>query len=190
MTLSRQLILTYSEVLPGPGDPRIRVRTGRVLASSFVLAVLLSLLLLACASTLPVSMRFTAPVANAVVYSAFGEARQRSGGRIAHHAGIDLAAPYGTPVHAVGAGEVVFSGWGYHGSTLWGLLVAVDHGDGWVTLYAHLSDAEVQVGDQLRRDDQIGHIGTSGNATGPHVHLELRQDGVPIDPGDRIAGLR
>lgn len=190
MTLPRQLILAYSEVLPGPGEQRIRVRTGRVLASSFLLATLLSLLLLACASALPVSMSFTAPVANAVVYSAFGDPRQRSGGRIAHHAGIDLAAPYGTPVQAAGAGEVVFAGRGYHGSTLWGLLVAIDHGEGWVTLYAHPSEAGVQVGDRVRRGEEIGHIGTSGNAIGPHVHVELRQDGVPVDPSQRISGLR
>lgn len=189
MVLPRQLILAYSEVLPGTDDIRIRARVGRVFLSALLLSSVLALLLVACASAPSNPARFTAPVADAIVYSAFGDERQRSGGRIARHGGIDLAAPYGTPVHAAGDGEVVFSGWGYHGSTRWGLLVAIDHGEGWTTLYAHLSDAGAQVGDQVRGGEVIGHIGTSGNATGPHVHVELRHEGVSVDPTGQIPGL-
>lgn len=189
MIFPRQLTLAYSELLPGPDGLRIRVHAGRVFLSALLLTALLALLLVGCASTLPTAARFNAPVADAIIYSDFGDDRPRSGGRIAHHAGVDLSAPYGTAVHTVGDGQVVFSGWGYHGSPLWGLLVAIDHGEGWVTLYAHLSDATVQVGDRVRGGEEIGHIGTSGNATGPHVHLELRHDGVPVDPAGRIPGL-
>ena len=189
MILPRQLTLAYSELLPGPGGPRIRVRAGRVLLTSLLLATLLAFVLVACASIPSSQVRFNAPVADAIVYSAFGDDRQRSGGRIARHGGVDLAAPYGTPVHAAGDGEVVFSGWGYHGSTRWGLLVAIDHGEGWVTLYAHLSEATAEIGERVRGGETVGHIGTSGNATGPHVHLELRHDGVSVDPTGLIPGL-
>lgn len=189
MILPRQLILAYSEVLPGPDEDRVRVRAWRVAGSALLLASLLAFILVACASIPSSQARFNAPVAEATVYSAFGDDRQRSGGRIAQHGGVDLAAPYGTPVHAAGDGEVVFSGWGYHGSTRWGLLVAIDHGEGWTTLYAHLSDAGVQTGEQIRGGETLGHIGTSGNATGPHVHLELRRDGQSVDPVGRIPGL-
>lgn len=189
MVLPRQLILAYSEVLPGTDDVRIRVRAGRVLLSALLLSSVLALVLVACASIPSSQARFHAPVADAIVYSAFGDARQRSGGRVASHGGVDLAAPHGTPVHAAGDGEVVFSGWGYHGSTRWGLLVAIDHGEGWTSLYAHLSDAEAQVGDRVRGGEAIGHIGTSGNATGPHVHVELRHEGVSVDPAGRIPGI-
>ncbi|WP_417496400.1 murein hydrolase activator EnvC family protein [Maricaulis sp.] len=189
MTLPKQIILAYSERVPGADDVRIRVRVWRVFASAFLLAALLALVLVACASVPSNRARFNAPVADAVVYSAFGDARQRSGGRVGRHGGIDLAAPYGTPVMAAGDGEVVFSGWGYHGSTRWGLLVAIDHGEGWTSLYAHLSEAMVEPGERVRGGETIGQIGTSGNATGPHVHLELRHDGVPVDPTGLIPGL-
>ncbi|SDM25101.1 murein hydrolase activator EnvC family protein [Maricaulis salignorans] len=189
MTFPRQIILAYSEVVPGADDALIRVRAWRVVASALLLAALLALVLVACASVPSNRARFNAPVADAVVYSAFGDTRQRSGGRVGHHGGIDLAAPYGTPVHAAGDGEVVFAGWGYHGSPHWGLLIAIDHGEGWTTLYAHLSEAGVEVGDRVRGGEPIGHIGTSGNATGPHVHLEVRHEGEPVDPVGHIPGL-
>ncbi len=201
MEWSRLLTLIYSEVLPGPDGERIRVRTGRVLVTALLVSLVLALLLQACGTVYaaatnppnapghPDTPRFTTPVADAVVFSVYGDDRLRSGGRIARHGGIDLAAPYGTPVLAASGGEVVFAGRGYHGSPLWGLLVAIDHGDGWLSLYAHLSEAEARVGERVRRGEEIGRIGTSGNATGPHVHVELRHEGEPVDPAAYLARL-
>lgn len=194
MQISQSLTLAYSEILPGPGQLRVRVRAGRVFVSALLLATTLASLLVACASlpaTLPPAPhgRFTDAVADGVIYSTFGDVRQRAGGRIGYHGGIDLAAPRGTPVHAAGEGQVVFAGWGYHGSPDWGLLVAIDHGDGWLSLYAHLSEADVEAGDSVRGGAPIGRIGSTGNATGPHVHIEVRHEGTPVDPAGQIPGL-
>ncbi|WP_417491164.1 M23 family metallopeptidase [Maricaulis sp.] len=201
MEWRRLLTLVYSEVQPGPGGDRIRVRTVRVLVTALLVSLALVVLLQACgrvyaAATNPPNApghpdtpRFAIPVADAVVYSVYGDDRLRGDGRIARHRGIDLAAPYGTPVRAASGGEIVYAGRGYRGSSLWGLLVAIDHGDGWLSLYAHLSEAEARVGERVRRGEEIGRIGTSGNATGPHVHVELRHEGEPVDPADYLRRL-
>jgi murein DD-endopeptidase MepM/ murein hydrolase activator NlpD len=94
------------------------------------------------------------------------------------HTGIDLAVPMGTPVHAAldGIAHIVVS------STGFGLHVIVDSGDGLTTLYAHLQSVEVGDGDGVAAGDVIGHAGTTGNSTGPHLHFEVRRDGIPEDP--------
>jgi len=94
------------------------------------------------------------------------------------HEGIDITAPYGTPIIAPAAGRVTRVGWenGY------GLTVEVDHGYGVQTKYAHQSRTAVVVGQQLKRGDRIGFVGSTGLATGPHLHYEVIIDGRPTDP--------
>lgn len=106
----------------------------------------------------------------------FGQA----GGRWAHnHTGLDFAAPIGTPIRSVMAGEVIQAD--YEGA--YGRQVKVRHADGTVTSYSHMSKFTVSVGDSVQAGDQVGAIGVTGNTTGPHVHFEvLPGGGDPIDP--------
>ncbi|MGY2702096.1 peptidoglycan DD-metalloendopeptidase family protein [Nocardioides sp. HB32] len=93
------------------------------------------------------------------------------------HTGLDFAAPIGTPVVAVGAGTVTIEHPDWAGN-----LVRIDHGGGVETLYAHLSRVDVTDGQVLAAGEQLGLVGEEGNASGPHVHLEVRLDGTPYDP--------
>jgi len=94
------------------------------------------------------------------------------------HAGRDYRADPGTPVLAAGAGVVVFAGrqGGY------GNVVYVDHGGGVVTRYAHLRKIETKRDRTIEAGDRIGQVGSTGRATGPHLHFEVRIDGRPVDP--------
>lgn len=94
------------------------------------------------------------------------------------HAGIDIAAPSGTPIRAAKGGTVVFSGVmnGY------GNVVIVDHGGGFATLYAHQSRRAVADGASVGQGDVIGYVGSTGHSTGPHLHFETRVDGSPRNP--------
>ena len=94
------------------------------------------------------------------------------------HGGIDIAAPHGQPVVAARGGVVVRAGW----VGAYGYLVAIDHGDGWETRYAHLSRIDVRVGERLAQGAQVGLIGSTGASTGPHLHFEVRHDGRALDP--------
>ena len=113
------------------------------------------------------------PRASAVVTSEFGAPRGKS-----HHEGIDLSAPAGTPVTATADGVIGFAG----RSGDFGRLVIVDHGAGWQTRYAHLKRIKVKKGKKVARGDVIGTIGKSGNATGNHLHYEVRRHGRTVDP--------
>jgi murein DD-endopeptidase MepM/ murein hydrolase activator NlpD len=94
------------------------------------------------------------------------------------HKGVDLTAPTGTAVFAALDGQVVFSG----KHKQYGNYVMVDHGNGVVTLYAHHNLNLVRAGDVVRRGQKIAEVGRTGNATGPHLHFELRVDGVQRNP--------
>jgi len=94
------------------------------------------------------------------------------------HKGVDLTAPTGTAVFAALDGQIVFAG----KHKQYGNYVMVDHGNGVVTLYAHHSLNLVQTGDIVRRGQKIAEVGRTGNATGPHLHFELRVDGVQRNP--------
>lgn len=104
----------------------------------------------------------------------------QAGGRWAHnHTGLDFAAPMGTPVRSVMAGEVIQAD--FEGA--YGRQVKVRHADGTVTSYSHMSEFDVSVGESVQAGTQVGAIGMTGNTTGPHVHLEvLPGGGSPIDP--------
>ena len=104
----------------------------------------------------------------------------QAGGRWAHnHTGLDFAAPMGTPVRSVMAGEVIQAD--FEGA--YGRQVKVRHADGTVTSYSHMSEFDVSVGDSVEAGTMVGRIGMTGNTTGPHVHFEvLPGGGSPIDP--------
>jgi murein DD-endopeptidase MepM/ murein hydrolase activator NlpD len=94
------------------------------------------------------------------------------------HSGIDLAAARGTPVMATlpGIATVIVSATGY------GLHVVIDHGDGLSSLYGHLDTVVIDNGGYVASGEVIGTVGSSGNATGPHLHFEIRRDGIAEDP--------
>lgn len=96
------------------------------------------------------------------------------------HYGVDYAAPTGTPIKAAGDGRIVFLGReeGY------GRCVIIKHGGGYSTLYAHMSHfrRDLHAGSRVTQDEVIGYVGMSGEATGPHLHFEIRVDGIPRNP--------
>ena len=94
------------------------------------------------------------------------------------HDGIDILADRGTPVHATGNGKIDFVG--YKGG--YGLCIEIDHGFGYRSVYAHLSKALVKRGEHVKRGDLIGKTGSSGLATGPHLHYEVHHNGVYENP--------
>jgi murein DD-endopeptidase MepM/ murein hydrolase activator NlpD len=94
------------------------------------------------------------------------------------HKGVDLTAPIGTSVYAAMDGEVLFAG----KHKQYGNYVVVDHGNGVETLYAHHSLNLVHSGDIVRRGQKIAEVGRTGNATGPHLHFELKLDGIQRNP--------
>ncbi len=97
------------------------------------------------------------------------------------HSGIDLAAPVGTPVIAADSGVVVFSGW-VDASWGYGILVVLDHGNGWTSYYAHLSSAGAGCGQVVSRGEYVGAVGSTGNSSGPHLHFEMRWGHEPDNP--------
>jgi murein DD-endopeptidase MepM/ murein hydrolase activator NlpD len=94
------------------------------------------------------------------------------------HAGLDLRAATGTPVFAAGSGSVTKAGW--HSS--YGNLVEINHGNGIVTRYAHLSSINVRAGQSVSQGQQVGLSGSTGRATGPHLHFEVRIGGYAVNP--------
>lgn len=100
------------------------------------------------------------------------------------HAGVDLEAPFGRPVEAAAEGRVAWAGFRAGG---FGLLVTIAHRDGVRTMYAHLSRVDVRVGERVAAGSMIGRVGATGEATGPHVHFEVRVRGAAVDP---LSGLR
>jgi murein DD-endopeptidase MepM/ murein hydrolase activator NlpD len=117
----------------------------------------------------------------------FGASRGADGKR--KHEGIDLLAPVRFPVYAAKSGRVLVAGQG-RWSKGYGLYLELQHPDGQITRYAHLSAACVQAGDWVRRAQVIGVAGKTGNAAGrrvhPHVHFEIREQGAALDPGPRM----
>lgn len=99
-----------------------------------------------------------------------------------NHPGIDIDGETGDPVLAAGAGTVTMAGQAPGGFGGYGILVAIDHGDGLMTLYAHLSQVAVTMGQQVQGGQPIGAIGMTGVATGSHLHFEVRRAGKPVDP--------
>lgn len=120
----------------------------------------------------------TLPVKEAILGSGFGRRVDPINGTQAMHEGLDFAAPTGTPVVAAADGLVYSAG--VHSE--FGNLVEIDHGDGLISRYAHLSEIEVKAGAMVKRGEEIGKIGTTGRSTGPHLHFEVKMMGVAQDP--------
>ncbi len=95
------------------------------------------------------------------------------------HAGIDLAAKEGTPIYAADNGVVTESA---HKNNGYGKLITIDHGNGYITFYAHCSSLLVSEGDVVAKGDLIGRVGNTGRSTGPHLHFEIRKDGTAQNP--------
>ena len=117
------------------------------------------------------------------VSGAIGDGFGYPGGR--RHDGIDFPEPYGTSVGAAGRGTVAFAGWNSGG---YGNLIVVQHRLGYQTWYAHLSAFAVHQGSEVAGGTVIGRVGSTGRSTGPHLHFELRHDGVPINPVPYLLG--
>ncbi len=103
------------------------------------------------------------------------------------HEGIDLRAPKGTTVRAAGDGKIVAATNRYKGQPAWGNVVVIDHGHGLITRYAHLDRYVVKKGDYVKAGKAIGAVGSTGKSSGPHLHFEVIQDGIHIDPAPVIA---
>lgn len=97
------------------------------------------------------------------------------------HAGLDFACPSGTPIYATGNGEITFAGASGHG---YGNYVDINHGNGFLTKYAHMSKVIVEVGQNVKRGDLIGYSGNTGLSTGPHLHYEIERNGEKVNPLD------
>lgn len=101
------------------------------------------------------------------------------------HSGVDLAAPIGSLVMAADTGVVIFSGWVLD-SWGYGVLVVLDHGNGWTTYYAHLGSTAVRCGQLVPRGGIVGTVGSTGNSSGPHLHFEMRWAHTPDNPAAYI----
>lgn len=118
------------------------------------------------------------PLEGAALTSSFGmRTHPVLGGRRQHH-GIDLAAPSGTPVYATADGIVSRADW----YSSYGLYISVEHGASMQTRYAHLSRLAVAAGDSVKKGDLIGYVGSTGRSTGPHLHYEVRVEGLAVNP--------
>ena len=172
--------------------------SGRHIAGSAVAA------LLACAATTLSSVSHAAPTVQAAhsavgtplpvwVYPVLGPRLSSDYGKrthpirkaVRHHHGVDLAAPIGAQVRAVAAGTVIYAD-PYGG---YGKFVVVRHTDGITSHYGHCDSIAVSVGQQVRAGQVIARVGNSGRSTGPHLHLELRVNGVPTNPDRILPGI-
>jgi murein DD-endopeptidase MepM/ murein hydrolase activator NlpD len=124
---------------------------------------------------------WTVPALGPVV-SGFGERSDPFTGELRMHQGIDIDAPAGAPIWAADSGTVTFAG--DRGG--FGKLVIVDHGNGIETYYGHQQRIDVAVGDEVTAGHQLGLVGSTGRSTGPHLHFEMRIDGVPVDPATQM----
>jgi murein DD-endopeptidase MepM/ murein hydrolase activator NlpD len=161
------------------GGPVIPLARGQVIADNALTPQKLAALQ-AMVKTLPVS----APLTNYEITSPFGARGDPEDGRGEFHTGVDLAAPYDTPVFSTAPGTVTYAGY----RDDYGKIVEIDHGNGIATRYAHLHAFAVSVGQHVGLHQQIGYLGSTGRATGPHVHYEVVVNGEPQDP-EKFIGL-
>ncbi|MCO5066132.1 MAG: peptidoglycan DD-metalloendopeptidase family protein [Rhizobiaceae bacterium] len=129
------------------------------------------------------ALPFANPAPGRSVSSRFGVRTDPLLGTPAMHSGMDFRAPSGTPILATGYGTVTEAGWngGY------GQMVEIKHANGFATRFGHMSAIHVTVGEQVKPGDVLGEVGSTGRSTGPHMHYEIRRNGVAIDPADFLA---
>ena len=123
------------------------------------------------------------PVTQGWISSAFGHRVDPFSGDSAFHSGVDFTARRGTRIQAVAGGVVIFAGRLHD----YGNTVEINHGDGYVTRYAHQDQLKVATGDVVKRGQTIGTVGASGRASGPHLHFEVLKNGQQTDPRQYIA---
>ena len=116
------------------------------------------------------------------ITSPFGMRADPVGPGFRMHTGIDIGAPMGATITAAAGGRVIFAGW-YGG---YGNAIILDHGGQTSTLYGHCSQIFVANGQEVQRGQAIGAVGATGDATGPHLHFEVRINGVPVDPAGHL----
>jgi murein DD-endopeptidase MepM/ murein hydrolase activator NlpD len=112
------------------------------------------------------------------ITSSFGHRVSPFTGTLQMHEGLDICARTGTPVKATADGIVIYSGW----KSEFGKTVTLDHGYGYRTRYAHLARILVNNGQRVSRGEVLGALGNSGRSTGPHLHYEVKLNGLPVDP--------
>jgi murein DD-endopeptidase MepM/ murein hydrolase activator NlpD len=133
---------------------------------------------LAALRNLVKSLPISAPLESYEIGSGFGVRGDPINGHAAYHTGLDFRAPYMSPIYATAPGVVTYSGY----RDDYGKVVEIDHGNGLTTRYAHMHRQTVSVGQRVAAHTQIGFLGSSGRATGPHVHYEVLVNGEPVDP--------
>lgn len=126
--------------------------------------------------------RWPLPIAGQVT-TEFGATQNVNGVISTGHSGMDIAAPYGTPIYAAHDGKISST----TGHWTYGNVVMVDNGDGVTTLYAHMSSIAVSVGQNVKQGDVIGYVGSTGNSTGNHLHFEVRINGVRQNPRNYVS---
>ena len=133
----------------------------------------------------PSNLLFDRPV-NGPLSSPFGLRRFFNGEERNPHSGLDFAVPAGTPVKAPAAGRVILVGdYFFNGKT-----VFVDHGQGLISMFCHLSQIGVKVGDELARGAVLGKVGATGRATGPHLHWNVSLNDARVDPAIFIGAFQ
>ncbi len=120
--------------------------------------------------------------ASGPITSPFGMRIHPGTGAFKMHTGIDIGAPMGATITAAAAGRIIFAGW----ESGYGNTIIVDHGGQTSTLYGHCSQIFVSNNQDVQRGQAIGAVGATGDATGPHLHFEIRINGVAIDPASRL----
>ncbi len=118
------------------------------------------------------------PVTAGFIGSGFGSRLDPFSGQMAMHAGLDFAAPVGTPILAAAGGVVSAAEY----NAAYGNMLVIDHGNGLQTLYAHASKLEVGAGEIVRKGQQIARVGSTGRSTGSHLHFEVHVNGAPQNP--------
>ena len=134
---------------------------------------------------LPSNLILDKPV-NGPLSSKFGVRRFFNGEERNPHAGLDFAVPAGTPIKTPANGKVILVGdYFFNGRT-----VFVDHGQGFISMFCHMSKIDVNVGQQLRRGDVVGKVGSTGRATGPHMHWNVSLNDARVDPAIFIGAFQ
>lgn len=125
------------------------------------------------------SGNFVWPVPGGTITQVFGSYDMGS-----FHKGVDIGAAYGSTIRAADSGRVIWAGYGFSGSGYggYGNVVVIDHGNGYSSLYAHMSSIAVGAGQQVTRGETIGYVGSTGDSTGNHCHFEIRKYGTPVNP--------